>query len=353
MSPAARAADRVRSIPRPGLPRRSAIVVALLTAAFVGISTTTGTGWPIVLVSLLVGALVAGFVLPPMWLMRVSVSVEVPADVTIGVPYRVRFDTAHGHGVAMNVAALGAGWLQIASGEITLTPSTRGVVDELVVDFWSTAPLGLWTWRRRDTIALTAPMHVAPAIGAVDLVELRQLHGAGQDLPRGVRTYMPGDDRRRVHWMATAREGELMIRELETTAGRRVTIVGGLGVDSRVEERASWLHGAGLAALGMGLEVDLVTLERTGPVSASVTSGRDLGRRLARAVAGGVPSPGPGSPAVDVIDVADHIRRDGSDHIGRSRSPSTAPKARRQAGQRQAGQPQAGQRQAGRRRRGR
>ena len=331
MSPAARAADRVRSIPRPGLPRRSAIVVALLTGAFVGISTTTGTGWPIVLVSLLVGALVAGFVLPPMWLVRVNVSVEVPADATVGAPHRVRFDTAHGHGVAMNVAALGTGWLQITSGEITLTPSMRGVVDELVIDFWSTAPLGLWTWRRRDTIALTAPMNVAPSVGAVDLVELRQLHGAGQDLPRGVRPYLAGDDRRRVHWMATAREGELMIRELETTAGRRVTIVGGLGVDSRVEERASWLHGVGLAALGLGLEVELVTLERAGPVAATVTSARDLGRRLARAVAGGVPSPAAGPSAVDVIDVADHIGRDGSDHIGRFWSPPTAPKARPRA----------------------
>jgi uncharacterized protein (DUF58 family) len=287
--------------------------VALLTVAFVGISTTTGTGWPLVLVSIMVGGLVAGFVLPPMWLTRTIVTVDVPSDAMVGLPYRIAIRARHGRGVAMNLAALGSGWQQVASGEITLVPTERGVVDDLVVDLWSTAPLGLWSWRRRDRIVLATPLYVAPAIGAVDLLELRQLHGAGDELPRGVRPYAPGDDRRHVHWLATAREGELMIRELETTAGGRVRIVGGLGVDARVEERASWLHGVGLAALALGLDVELVTLERSGAVVATVPSAQALARRLAAAVAGGVPSPPPhGGPAGEVIDVADHIGRVGA-----------------------------------------
>jgi uncharacterized protein (DUF58 family) len=286
------------------------VVAALLMVSFVGISTTTGTGWPLVLVSLLAGALVTGLVLPPMWLVRTQVGVELPADAMVGKVARLRVDIAHGSGVAINVTQLSTGWLQARSGQVNVVPSTRGVVESLVVDLWTTAPLGLWSWRRRDTIVLGVPLYVAPPVVPVDVVELRQLQGIGDDLPRGVRPYAPGDDRRRVHWTATAREGELMVRELETTAGRRVVLLGGLGIDGRVEERAAWLHGVGLAALDLGLEIELVTLERSGIVAAPVRSPRELGRRLARAVPGGLPYERSAGSPDDVIDVADHVRRD-------------------------------------------
>lgn len=52
----------------------------------------------------------------------------------------------------------------------------------------------------------------------------RHLPAAGGEDFYGIRDYVPGDDRRKVHWRSTARTGRLMVREDETTGLPRLAV---------------------------------------------------------------------------------------------------------------------------------
>ena len=97
--------------------------------------------------------------------------------------------------------------------------------------------LGLFLASKRLTLPLT-PLEVVVAPPILPLVARRDFKrggggrdgsralarlGAGEDL-RGVRSYVPGDDWRHVHWATTARTGELAVREFERN-GRDAALV--------------------------------------------------------------------------------------------------------------------------------
>lgn len=65
-----------------------------------------------------------------------------------------------------------------------------------------------------------------------DVLPLRLPNGADEFL--GVREYRHGDPMKRIHWQATARHGELMVRELEPTAAARLCIALDLNAASDV-----------------------------------------------------------------------------------------------------------------------
>lgn len=106
----------------------------------------------------------------------------------------------------------------------SLTPTARGIhaVGPLVVR--KRDLLGLVYWDR--AFGGTQPIAVVPAVtqfevdpfsiggsdGAVDTTRLASTGGADDTLPR---EYRPGDAMRRVHWRATARHGDLMVRQDE------------------------------------------------------------------------------------------------------------------------------------------
>lgn len=107
----------------------------------------------------------------------------------------------------------------------TLTPSSRGIhpIGPLVVRMHDL--LGLVYWDR--AFGGMHSLAVVPQIieldaeqlgggggagGAVDVARLASTGGADNTLPR---EYRPGDAMRRVHWRATARHGDLMVRQDE------------------------------------------------------------------------------------------------------------------------------------------
>jgi uncharacterized protein (DUF58 family) len=112
---------------------------------------------------------------------------------------------------------------------------------------------------------------------------------------RAVRPYVAGDAARLVHWPTSARRGSLVVREHEPPPAVGVALVIDLsGAPDDTESAASRAAGIGRATLAAGGAVWCCTCEESGPVSAPVADARDLGRRLAAAVAGepGAPPPG-------------------------------------------------------------
>jgi uncharacterized protein (DUF58 family) len=91
-----------------------------------------------------------------------------------------------------------------------------------------------------------------------------------------------------VNWPATARTGQLMVTELDGEHAGHATLLVDLGPTpgAAAEQAAGEAMTVGDDLLRRGVRVTLVTREPEGPVADVVADGRQLGRRLARAVPG-------------------------------------------------------------------
>lgn len=298
-------APSARSLTLPARPGRGVLVLAMLVVAFLGISTTTGTGWPIVLVAILIATLLASFALPVVPLASARVEIRTPADAVAGLPLTVDVVSPSSPAVRACAPVLDRGWFRLGTGQLVVVPARRGVVEHVRLELRCATPLGLWPWKRRLWVALERPLHVAPAPVPVELRLPPDALHRGDELTRGVRPYEAGDGLRDVHWPATARAGSLQVREREADDRLHVELVVDLGApgelgDEAVEHRAAWAAGAGQALLGAGRVLVVHSCEGGHPVSATVRERRELGRRLARAVPGPVARPTTGQ----VVDVA-------------------------------------------------
>lgn len=117
----------------------------------------------------------------------------------------------------------------------TVTPAVRGCVHLTGVRIWTTFPLGALkksATRQQPSTVLVWPRlaPIAPAIldqalsgsGVTDNVSRR----IGRDAEfYGLREYAPGDPVRRIAWRASARTGDLLVRESYAAMSADVTIV--------------------------------------------------------------------------------------------------------------------------------
>ena len=165
--------------------------------------------------------------------------------------------------------------------------------------------------------------------GTVELVVLPRVHpldgsrplgtgiGAEGEIPhmvalhgeddQSVREYRDGDDLRRIHWPATARTGELMVRQEDRPARRRAVVL--------LDPRAEGHHGAGLGSSfewavaaaasigvhlsGLGYAVHLVSSETVRQGRADLATDSDT---MLEALA--VAETGPSSTFTDVVRAA-------------------------------------------------
>jgi len=159
-------------------------------------------------------------------------------------------------------------------GMITLPAPPRGTVRYLLLDLIATAPLGFFETVRRVLVPLPVPMLVAPPLfhHEIEFPEHRPVgwgeveHAViGEDLFKGVRNYVRGDPRRKVHWPASAHSGTLMVKETDGTGVVPIRIVLVLDRPGPGSELA-----AGRAAYvaescsRRGWQVHLVTMENPG-----------------------------------------------------------------------------------------
>ncbi len=298
------------------LPRRGLSLLAL-DVALVLVSRASGAGWVVVVLCTLAALLVVASVWPAVTLVRTRAELLAsPRDATAGSPatFSVLVRRA-GPGVWLRLVIGGhrGGWVAAVGtcqGDVGATPPMRGIVTRLTAELEAAGPIGLVPWSRRVGLALAVPLEVGPVPAAVQLDEFAGLgtgaadgsdRGAmGHDTMRGVRAYATGDPIRIVHWPATARWGEVMVKEMEDpTAPELVIVVDLRGRPDRTEAAASLAAGLARAGLEVGLAVSLLTAEAGGPRAGAVSSPVQAGRRLARAVADAAPAePAQGAPKV-------------------------------------------------------
>jgi uncharacterized protein (DUF58 family) len=304
---------------RPANLSRPALSLAAVAFALFGVARTTGSGWLIVILTGIAAVVALAAVLPPFGLRKVRIAVEAPREGTVGRTAELTLDVTSGGAAARPVKLLPLGfegpWTGVvtpARGRLPLIPLRRGVYTSVRLDVRSAAPLGLVWWRRRVQVDLERPFEVGPMPLAARLDPPRGSEDTGTDDGRvassladavkTVREYVAGDPIKLIHWPATARAGELMVKELEAPVAPVLCIAVDLrhGDDAAVEEAASRAAGLALAAITAGVPVSLLTAEAAGPRSGPVSSASDVNRRLARAVAGGLPAPPRGTEPIVV-----------------------------------------------------
>ena len=281
-------------------------MVGAMAAALFGIGRTTGSGWAVVVLAGLVAVIVVGVVAPVALLRRLRVSVEAPRLAMAGRPVLLSLRVSPRRRVLLRTVDPVSEWFLAAGpaeGELAAVPQRRGTHSVLLVEACHGGLLGLLVLRRRLRVDLPVPLDVGPAPVPVALPaglrsgapagEPRSAVRVGADIVRGVRDYQVGDAPRLVHWPASARRGELVVKELEEPERPRLAVVVDLrGPQLAAEEAAARAAGLAGAALRDGVRVTLLTAEAAGPVAGAVEGPAEIGHRLARAVAG-EPASGP------------------------------------------------------------
>ncbi|NEP00314.1 MAG: DUF58 domain-containing protein [Symploca sp. SIO2E9] len=119
-----------------------------------------------------------------------------------------------------------------------LPTQQRGIFHWHEVRLRTATPLGLF-WCRRSwhaqakaivypTVLPLTSCPLVDEIGTEDSLEIsgnRRSHSATEDLTKALRNYRVGDPTSLIHWRTSARQGELMVRELEVFTGSQEVII--------------------------------------------------------------------------------------------------------------------------------
>ena len=311
--------------------RRAAGLISGALLLFV-VGTNVQSGWLFVLSALLLGAAVAGIVLPLLMVRRVTVARRAPSEAFAGEDVRVDLLAKNeGRGASLSVVlkdqhvvpaavfvpSLGPGESAIASTE--RRASRRGVVDAAAVQVVSSAPLGVAEARRSVPAAgrtviypRVVPLSSFPMLDAApssggEETEARAGRGHGQDF-LGVREYQRGDSLRHVHWPSTARHGSLIVREFEQERPARLVGVIDTWADAGEGETAldlccSVVGSVALHGLRSGHRVALAAA-RDGEIAPPV----EMDRKAALTWLAELRAPGGLALAVAVERIASEIR---------------------------------------------
>ena len=211
---------------------------------------------------------------------RVVVGERATGELTLANPSRRR-----AFGVTVEVP-VGPGLVELAlpglasqgreTSEFVIPSGRRGVVAVGPVRTVRADPIGLV--RRELVWADVAQLYVHPrtiSIPSMSTGLIRDLEGnptrdlATNDVSfHALREYVPGDDRRYIHWKSSARTGSYMVRQFEETRRSHVVIALSLaasdyGTDEEFELAVSVAGSLGTRAIRDARELTVVTSEET------------------------------------------------------------------------------------------
>ncbi|MEY2424799.1 MAG: hypothetical protein QOI61_371, partial [Actinomycetota bacterium] len=198
----------------------AALVMLGLAVLALLLSRGAGSGWLVVIASAFIGGALVAAVVAAIGLVGLRVSLQTPTDATAGevVTFGI---TVTGLVPQLRTVTLLAldGSMHASEGRresrVAVLAERRGLHVAVAVEVRSGLPLGLIRPARRFTIVLPVPLAVGPVPSVVSLLDALGEDDAAD--VRTVRAYIPGDAARHVHWRSTARRGELMVREFDTT----------------------------------------------------------------------------------------------------------------------------------------
>lgn len=282
-------------------PTKGVLIIGAMCVAFFIASRTAGAGWLTVMIAVGLGLIGAAFVAPQLALRGLQVSLEAPSDALVDRPIDISV-TVRGRSQfgKLRLESPETDWVGTSipgQGTLKAVAKRRGVIRKVLVDVSTATPTGLVWATKRISVPLTHPIAVAPRVtptGALNATT-RQAPGsvtagvrAGQgETVRSVRDYRAGDSMRMIHWPATARMNEPVVKEMESPDAPHLVIRLDLNCGSEeAERRASLAYGFVQQGLHAGLPVQLLTCETSGPHRGYVGSMLEAGRRLAYATAG-------------------------------------------------------------------
>ena len=223
-----------------------------------------------------------------------------PLDVVVGDTFLIEVAVAGWR----SPLALAAGQVAVfveppGKGTLDGSAQSRGIVRSLTLTATSFGLCGLVGCTRNHHVSLTHPLEVGPrpVQPSQPIPEVGGAFGEGTagpahdgELVRGVRDYLPGDRIRQVHWRATARYGDLVVKETDDPQAPLLHLVLDMGAGGDAGEaaagRAAWYAAE---ALRRGYQLTLTTVEDEYPLTDAALSTVQVNRRLARASLG--PSP--------------------------------------------------------------
>jgi len=212
---------------KPAGPARGAAALGVAWVIAGMIALLTGAAAVVIMLAVGLVAFVAS-VLDGWWSARRSAEPEVTAATLAEAGSEMEWHVLSGGSrqvyVELHVgkALVASGWARPGTSTIVGTAPPRGVHEQISVRRSTAGTLGN-VWWRRTSIASMAPMFVAPT-RAVSGAEHEQLNGAerfdqvaslqpGRDEIDGVRTWRQGDELTAIHWPATLRSGEFVVRQ--------------------------------------------------------------------------------------------------------------------------------------------
>ncbi len=155
--------------------------------------------------------------------------------------------------------------------ELDVAAPRRGVLRNERQQHATTFPFGLfraWTWVHSPLDAIVYPRPhgtLLPPAAPEQRLGNRALAGTGEDEWLGLRNFRDGDSPRRVAWKALARGDALMVKEYGAAADELrmfdVEMLGGLDVESRLEQLSRWVVDAEARGDRYGLRLNRSTIE--------------------------------------------------------------------------------------------
>lgn len=251
-------------------------LLALVAGYVFGWVEAVAAGWTAVALLLIASLYLAGRIVYDVRLAlptnRVVVGDRAPGEVTVRNPSRrrlpgVRVEVPVGAGLAEFAApALSAG---DEHADVFVVPtSRRGVVPIGPVRTVRADPVGLL--RREMIWAKSLDLFVHPrtiAIPSMSTGFVRDLEGAPtRDLTasdvafHALREYMPGDERRNIHWKSTAKTGSYMVRQFEQTRRSHLLVALSLSSADYADEEEFELAVSAAGSLGVRAIVDSRTV---------------------------------------------------------------------------------------------
>jgi uncharacterized protein (DUF58 family) len=230
------------------------------------LATNVQSGWLYVFSALLLGALLAGWVMPVRGVRGLDVTrgaseqvhqgetsmVDVVvANRTRGTRRGIRVRDPHLEATDIWIGAIRGG--EQVTVTTLRTATRRGLHEGTDAALRSSAPFGVAERRRKvqvrtaggsgppttlvlPTLVPLGPLpFIEPAATTDHAIHSAPRRGHGPEY-LGIREYRSGDSMRHVHWPSTARTGSVMVREFEQEQTRRLAIV----VDASRDEGVTW-----------------------------------------------------------------------------------------------------------------